>query len=80
MQHDVTATGERCVNSELVRVKTYAAVRISAAQKLGREYFVEVLSAWQKEVVGLYKKLQSPEYRLGHFLLKPYRFIKRVIK
>lgn len=44
------------------------------------QHYAVKLYERQKEVVGLYKKLQSPEYRLGHFLLKPYRFIKRVIK
>ena len=31
----------------------------------------------KKEIVELYKRLHSHEYKLGHFLLKPLRFLKR---
>ena len=48
-------------------------------QVIHQRYAVELLER-QKETVELYKRLQSPEYRLGHLLLKPYRFIKRIIK
>lgn len=34
----------------------------------------------RKELLELYRRLQSPEYRLGHFLLKPVRFLKRKLK
>ena len=48
-------------------------------QVIHQRYAVESLER-QKETVELNKRLQSPEYRLGHLLLKPYRFIKRIIK
>ena len=48
-------------------------------QQIHQRYAIELLER-QKEAAGLYGRLQSPEYRLGHFLLKPYRFIKRRLK
>lgn len=48
-------------------------------QIIHQRYAIELLER-QKEAAMLYARLHSPEYRLGHFLLKPYRFIKRVIK
>lgn len=48
-------------------------------QMIHQRYAIELLER-QKETAGLYGRLQSPEYRLGHFLLKPYRFFKRRLK
>lgn len=48
-------------------------------QQIHQRYATELLER-QKETAGLYGRLQSPEYRLGHFLLKPYRFLKRKLK
>ena len=48
-------------------------------QIIHQRYAVELLER-QKEAAMLYARLHSPEYRLGHFLLKPYRFIKRKLK
>lgn len=48
-------------------------------QQIHRRYATELLER-QKETAGLYGRLQSPEYRLGHFLLRPYRFLKRKLK
>ncbi len=47
-------------------------------QMIHQRYAIELLER-QKETVYLYSKLHSQEYRLGHFLLKPYRFIKRAL-
>ena len=48
-------------------------------QQIHQRYALELLER-QKEAASLYRRLHSPEYRLGHFLLKPYRFIKRKLK
>lgn len=45
-------------------------------QKIHQRYAIELLER-QKETASLYDRLHGPEYRIGHFLLKPYRFIKR---
>ena len=44
------------------------------------QYYAIKLYERQNELVSLYKRLQSPEYRVGHFLLKPLRFVKRKLK
>ena len=47
--------------------------------KIHQHYAVKLYER-QKELLSLYNKLHSPEYRLGHFLLKPYRYIYRIKK
>lgn len=44
------------------------------------QHYAIKLYEQHKELVSLYNRLQSPEYRTGHFLLKPLRFIKRKLK
>lgn len=44
------------------------------------QHYAVKMYEYQKEIVYLYKRLRSPEYRIGHFLLKPLRFIKRKLK
>ena len=47
--------------------------------KIHQHYAIKLYER-QKELVSLFNRLQSPEYRLGHFLLKPWRFIKSQLK
>lgn len=48
-------------------------------QLIHQRYAIELLER-QKEAAFLYGRLRGPEYRLGHFLLKPWRFLKRKLK
>lgn len=48
-------------------------------QQIHQRYALELLER-HKEAANLYMRLHSPEYRLGHFLMKPYRFFKRKMK
>ena len=48
-------------------------------QMIHQRYAIELLER-QKEAASLYSRLHSQEYRLGHLLLKPYRFLKRKLK
>ncbi|MBO7629133.1 MAG: hypothetical protein J6S87_04205 [Bacteroidales bacterium] len=45
-------------------------------QKIHTRYAIELMERLRNDAM-LYSRLNSPEYRLGHSLLKPYRFIKR---
>ncbi len=42
-----------------------------------QEYAVELIERG-KETLSLYQKLDGPDYRLGHQLLKPYRILKKL--
>lgn len=44
--------------------------------KIHQQYALKMYER-QKELLSLYNRLHGPEYRLGHFLLKPFRFIIR---
>lgn len=48
-------------------------------QQIHQRYAIELMERLRTEA-GLYARLNSPEYKLGHFLLKPCRFIKRKLK
>ncbi len=48
-------------------------------QQTHQRYAIELMERLHIEA-ELYARLNSPEYRLGHFLLKPYRFLKRKMK
>lgn len=48
-------------------------------QLIHQQYAIELLER-QKEAAFLYGRLHGPEYRLGHLLLKPWRFLKRKLK
>lgn len=45
-------------------------------QHIHQLYAIELMERLHNDA-KLYARLNSPEYRLGHFLLKPYRFLKR---
>lgn len=45
-------------------------------KRLHQEYAIELVERG-KETLSLYQKLNSPDYRLGHRLLKPLRLIKK---
>lgn len=47
-------------------------------QQIHKRYAAELMERLRTEA-ELYARLNSPEYRLGHLLLKPYRLIKRII-
>lgn len=48
-------------------------------QKIHTRYAIELMERLRNDAM-LYSRLNSPEYRLGHSLLKPYRFIKRKLR
>lgn len=45
-------------------------------QQIHTRYAIELMERLRNDAM-LYNRLHSPEYRLGHFLLKPWRFIKK---
>lgn len=47
-------------------------------QQIHTRYAIELMDRLRNDAM-LYNRLHSPEYRLGHFLLKPWRFIKKYI-
>lgn len=46
-------------------------------QHIHQLYAIELMERMQNDA-ELYARLNSPEYKIGHFLLKPYRFLKRI--
>lgn len=53
-------------------------VQMSKKEMEIHQHYSCLLYNQRKEAVELYTRLHSPEYRIGHFLLKPFRFIKRI--
>ena len=45
-------------------------------QQIHQRYAIELMDRLRTEA-NLYSRLNSPEYKLGHFLLKPWRYINR---
>ena len=48
-------------------------------QKIHQEYAIELIERG-KEALYLYQKLNSPDYHLGHLLMKPYHYFNRPSK
>ena len=52
-------------------------IQMSKKEMEIHQHYACLIYNQRKEAVELYTRLHSPEYRLGHSLLKPWRFLKR---